>query len=79
MRQDFWARWRLEYINKLQTRKWLKNGPKIVIIGTVVIEDKNLPYTQWAIGRITEIHPGEDDLVRAVTIKTETGEMKRAN
>lgn len=79
MRQDFWARWRLEYLNELQTRnKWLKDGPRIDIGTVVLIKDKNLPCTQWPIGRITEIHPGEDGIVRAATIKTGAGEMKRA-
>jgi len=80
VRQDFWARWNIEYLNELQTRsKWTKDGPKLVTGTIVLIKDKTLPCTQWALGRITEIHPGDDGVVRAATVKTMTGEVKRSS
>ncbi|XP_077278039.1 uncharacterized protein LOC143906112 [Temnothorax americanus] len=79
VRQDFWARWYLEYLNELQTRsKWIKDGPKLNIGTIVLIKDRNLPCTQWLLGRITKLHPGEDGIARTVTIKTAGGELKRA-
>ena len=79
VRQDFWARWSLEYLNDLQVRsKWIKDGEKIDIGAIVLIKEKNLPCTQWALGKIVETHPGEDGTVRAVTVKMATGTVKRA-
>ncbi|XP_077255210.1 uncharacterized protein LOC143893559 [Temnothorax americanus] len=79
VRQDFWARWNLEYLNELQMRnKWVKDGPKLDIGTIVLIKDKNLPCMHWALGRITELHPGVDGVVRAATIKTAAGQIKRA-
>ncbi|XP_018366326.1 PREDICTED: uncharacterized protein LOC108763318 [Trachymyrmex cornetzi] len=50
VRQDFWKRWNIEYLNKLQKRvKWIKDGPKINEGSVVLINDKNLPcMRQWA-------------------------------
>lgn len=78
VRQDFWARWNLEYLNELQKRaKWAKDGPKIEAGTVVLIKDKNTPCTQWALGRIIKLHPGRDGVTRAATIKTANGELTR--
>ncbi|XP_067214206.1 uncharacterized protein [Linepithema humile] len=78
VRQDFSSRWSLEYLNELQIRcKWTKDGE--TIIGMIVlIKEKGLPCMQWALGKILQTHPGTDDIVRTVTIKTATGELKRS-
>ncbi|KYN12710.1 hypothetical protein ALC57_15113 [Trachymyrmex cornetzi] len=79
VRQHFWARWNLEYLNELQVRvKWVKDEPQFVTGAVVLIKDKNLPCNQWALGRITKIHPGDDGRVRAATVKTANGEVERA-
>lgn len=78
VQQDFWARWNLEYLNELQRRaKWIKNGPEIKIGTVVLIKDKGLPCTQWALGRITKLYPGEDGIARAADVKTTKGEIRR--
>ncbi|XP_011859725.1 PREDICTED: uncharacterized protein LOC105557165 [Vollenhovia emeryi] len=78
VRQDFWARWYLEYLNECQKRqRWDKDGPKLKVGTVALIKDKNLPCSQWAMGKITELHPGEDGVARAATIQTATGELKR--
>jgi len=79
VRQDFWTRWNLEYLNELQRRnKWTTDGTKLEVGAIVLIKTKGLPCTQWALGRITELHPGEDEIARVATIKTANGEIKRA-
>lgn len=79
VRQDFWSRWRLEYLNELQVRsKWAKEGSKIDIGTVVLLKERNLPCTQWAMGRITSVHPGDDGIIRAVNVKTASGQVKRA-
>jgi len=79
VRQHFWSRWNLEYLNELQKRsKWTDDGPRLEIGAVVLIKNKDLPCTQWALGRITALHPGEDKVARVATIKTANGEIKRA-
>jgi len=79
VRQNFWTRWSLEYLNELQIRaKWNKEGLKINIGDVVLIKDKNLPCTQWALGRVVTLHPGEDGTTRVATLDTAKGSVKRA-
>ncbi|XP_039311986.1 uncharacterized protein LOC120359240 [Solenopsis invicta] len=79
VRQDFWKRWSLEYLNELQVRrKWIKEGQRFEIGAVVLIKDKTAPCAQWNLGRITRLHPGDDGISRAATIKTVSGEIKRS-
>ncbi|XP_067216867.1 uncharacterized protein [Linepithema humile] len=71
VRQDFWTRWYLEYLNELQIRnKWVKDGSQVKLDTVVLIKDKNLPCTQWAMGRITKLHPGEDVRRRGMILES---------
>ncbi|XP_058827050.1 uncharacterized protein LOC131687034 [Topomyia yanbarensis] len=76
--QDFWRRWKMEYLSQLQsrTKNW---GPslKIDVDRLVVIVDANQPPMRWKLGRIDELHPGQDGVVRVVTVKTATGRLTR--
>ncbi len=33
--------------------------------------------TKWSLGRVTQVYPGKDQLVRVATIRTEKGSYKR--
>ncbi|XP_051161138.1 uncharacterized protein LOC127281463 [Leptopilina boulardi] len=68
LRQHFWGRWSKEYLNNLNTRvKWADGNHQIKEGTVVVIKEDNLPPMQWALGRVTETHPGEDGIIRVVT------------
>ncbi|XP_053686295.1 uncharacterized protein LOC128735835 [Sabethes cyaneus] len=76
--QDFWKRWRTEYLAQLQGRTKNWEPPTKVDVGKlVIIADSNQPPTRWKMGRIHKLHPGPDDIVRVVTIKTATGYLQR--
>lgn len=78
VRQDFWARWYLEYLNELQVRhKWTKDGSQLDTSTVVLIKDKRLPCTQWVLGRIIRLYPGNDGVTRTVSIMTASGEIMR--
>lgn len=76
--QQFWQRWRTEYLQSLQNRsKWSKVEENLRVGDLVLIrEDFETPLA-WRKGRIIQVHAGSDDLVRVVTLKTEAGEVKR--
>jgi hypothetical protein len=80
LQQHFWRRWSSEYLHHLQQRsKWQDKTDKPFKVGSLVLLcDDNLPPLQWKLGRIQELHPGSDGLVRAVTVKTLTGSVRRA-
>lgn len=79
MKEHFWRRWSAEYLHYLQSRpKWNNDVIKIEIGAMVVLKDDNTPPHQWRIGRIVATHPGQDGVVRVVTVRTTTGEYRRA-
>lgn len=74
----FWQKWSKEYIAELQTRtKWKFQSDNLQIDQMVLIKDDNLPAANWKLGRIIAIHPGNDQVVRVVTVKTATNVLKR--
>ena len=79
MLQQFWKRWSSEYITRLQQRpKWMQTHESITEGSLVIIRDENLPPLQWKLGRVIKVHPSKSDKhVRAVTLKTESGEIQR--
>lgn len=78
-RQQFWKRWSAEYLHQLQQRtKWKRNeGPPIETGQLVVVKEEGLPPQAWLLSRITEVHPGADNVVRTATVKTARGIFKR--
>ena len=80
MRQHFWTRWQKEYLNHMISRsKWQTNKDQSIIqVGTlIVLKEDNLPPMNWKLGRIVEVHPGQDNIVRIVTVRTSTGTYTR--
>lgn len=79
MHQMYWNRLSKEYLPQLQQRLKWKEVHNNVKTGTLVlIKDDNLPSLKWSLGRISEVHVGEDNKVRVVTLKTANGYLKRA-
>lgn len=78
--QHFWSRWNNEYLSHLQQRgKWMTDNPSKIGIGfMMLIKKENTSPLQWKIGRIVELHPGSNGIVRVVSVKTTTGQLKRS-
>ena len=77
----FWSRWLREYLNQMINRsKWKSATPQESIkIGTLVIlKEDNLPPMSWKLGRIVDVYPGEDKIVRVVSVHKSTGTYKRS-
>ena len=78
MMQQFWHSWNREYLTSLQTRtKLLKIKPAPEIGDVVLIRNENSPPGKWPMGRIIELHPGVDEIVRVVTLQTSSGQLRR--
>ncbi|XP_076660445.1 uncharacterized protein LOC143363797 [Halictus rubicundus] len=80
IKAHFWKRWKTEYLQELTVRrKWHSGGTFHLPIGSMVIlQEDNTPPMKWPLGRVTAIHPGEDGIIRVVTVKTSRGEYKRS-
>lgn len=78
VRQHFWKRWSKKYLNELQQRtEWFSNKTHDVGVGDFVIEEDNMPPLRWVTGRVIDTHPGDDGVIRVVTVRTAHGTYKR--
>ena len=60
-----------------QRPKW-KMTPNLARVGQLILlRNSNLPSCRWELGRIIKCHPGDDDLVQVISVKTSSGEYKR--
>ena len=67
----FWKRWVREYLPTLQIRgKWRKALPNLKRNALVLLVDDNVPRGHWNLGRVLEVYPGPDGMVRTVKVKT---------
>ena len=79
IKNDFWKQWYKQYINELIVHYQKQTSNIKLKKGMMVIlKDKDLPSMQWHLGRVEELHPGEDNVIRAATIRTSSGLHKRA-
>lgn len=68
---QFWHRWKTEYIQLLQRRpKWSKVSPNFATGDIVLLKDKQLKRHQWPIAKITSVKTNSDGLVRSVELVT---------
>ncbi|XP_062557227.1 uncharacterized protein LOC134222098 [Armigeres subalbatus] len=70
----FWRRWLSDYLPEITKRsKWFNRTDPIEVGHVVVIADPKLPRNCWPKGKIIEVHPGKDGVVRSATVRTSTG------
>lgn len=78
MLEQFWKRWSTEYLQHLQTlSKWQHRFHSLKIGSLVLVKDERYPPSKWALGRVIDVHPGQDNLVRVVTVRTQHSVYKR--
>ncbi|XP_011858471.1 PREDICTED: uncharacterized protein LOC105556028 [Vollenhovia emeryi] len=77
--QQFWERWQAEYLQELQRRnKWADGGDNITMDTLVLLKEDHVPPLQWSLGRVSALFPGQDGVVRVVSVRTRSGEVKRS-
>ncbi|XP_052754454.1 uncharacterized protein LOC128201460 [Galleria mellonella] len=76
--QVFWRTWQRDYLHTLQQRnKWLENRGSVNVNDLVILVESNLPTLSWKLARIVQVHPGPDNIVRVVSVKTASGSVFR--
>ena len=76
---QFWCKWRREFLTSLQTRqKWTKEVRNFSIGDIVLLKDNDLygSRNNWPLARIVEVFPDKDGLVRSVTVHIATRDPK---
>ena len=66
---QFWLRWRKEFLLSLQRRqKWVNPQRNMQVGDIVLIREDNVPRNCWRTARIDEVYASDDGLVRKVKI-----------
>ena len=75
-----WSRCYKEYLHTLQQRgKWTARNASSVKVGAMVLlREERSPVQQWRLGRVTEVFPGKDGVIRVVDIRTSHGQTRRS-
>ncbi|XP_068739655.1 uncharacterized protein [Montipora capricornis] len=69
MANQFWFRWRRECSPLLCARqKWNMHQRECKVGDIVMLQDDDLPSTQWPLARVTEVLPSKDGRIRKVQI-----------
>ena len=67
---EFWTRWRREYLQELQSRqKWIMKSKCLSVGDVVLVKDKVAKRNLWPVAVITKVRVSNDNLVRSATIK----------
>ncbi|KAL0818992.1 hypothetical protein ABMA28_008279 [Loxostege sticticalis] len=78
-KQHFWHRFALEYVSQLQQKSKWQTGKKELKLGSlVIVKDNTLPPLLWSLGRVVNVYPGSDGIVRVAELKTKRGTIRRA-
>ncbi|XP_076661056.1 uncharacterized protein LOC143364804 [Halictus rubicundus] len=77
VKQDFWTRWHKEYIHQLNLRQMEQRVSRHQHRDHRTLKDDHLPPLCWHLGRVQQVHPGTDGIIRAVTVRTINGTYKR--
>ncbi|BET03158.1 Pao retrotransposon peptidase [Nesidiocoris tenuis] len=76
--QNFWKRWRTEFLHTLQLRsKWRLPTTPIEKGAVVVLSKDNYPPLKWPLGIVEKVFPGTDGVIRVVEIRTPSGVYRR--
>ena len=74
----FWRRWSTDYLATLNNfYKWSHPTRNVSIDDIVILRDEVLFLSKSPIARVIDVHCGNDNLVRVVTLKTAKGIYKR--
>ena len=78
MRNEFWRQWKAEYLQTLQARtKWKDPLANPRLGDLVLVRSESTPPTKWLLARIIKVHPGKDQLVRVMTVRTASSTLTR--
>ena len=73
---EFWDRWRKEFLQALQLRKkWVKPKRNLQVGDIIMVKDENIPRNEWKLARVEEVFPSEDGLVRKVKLAMATSSL----
>merc|ERR1711973_942053 len=74
---EFWSRWRKEYLQSLQPRqKWTEERRNLQVGDVVLLKEEGAGRCHWPIARVCEVHKSKDGHVRSVSLKVRDSILK---
>ena len=69
--KEFRTKWKKDYLADLRTKQRIPktNEYRTPNVGDVVLINEDCSRMSWKVGRILELHPSTDDLVRVASVK----------
>ncbi|KAJ8962359.1 hypothetical protein NQ318_018342 [Aromia moschata] len=77
LRQELRRRFRSEYLGQLKLMSKGRPGQKVALGDVVLIGSDHQKRLDWPLGRVSEVIPGKDGLVRLVKVDTTNGQLLR--
>ena len=75
---EFWVRWRREYVQELQQRqKWIQPRRDIAVGDIVIVKEDDSTRSQWPLGRVAETYPSDDGSIRKVKLQIASRELNK--
>lgn len=75
---SFWSSWSNSCLQRYQAIwKWNRRTPNLKRGDMVLVVDERYPPAKWPLGRIIAVHPGNDGLIRTVTVRTQSSTIDR--
>ncbi|KAH7958665.1 hypothetical protein HPB49_004080 [Dermacentor silvarum] len=74
-----WIRWKKEYLLDLRTLHLYPSHPSssLQVDDVVLIEQPNISRDIWPLGRVVDVFPCQDGIIRACHVKAQDGKFKR--
>ncbi len=66
---SFWKLWSSQYLNQMQQRSRWRAVLKNLKVDNLVVIQEPTPLSSWRLGRVVEVRPGADGLVRVARIQ----------
>ena len=75
----FWQRWTREYLPTLIPRKkWRDHNRNFKPGDLVLVSSEHTHRSKWPLGRIIDVYPGKDNVVRIAKVRTPNNELIRS-
>ena len=73
---EFWTRWRKEYVHTLQTRnKWRFQKRSLKVGDVVILKDPSEVRNHWPLYIVEQVFPDKEGIVRTVTVRNSSGQQ----
>ena len=78
LNRHFWHRWMTEWIPSLSARKkWFHERKNLQVNDVVLVVSSDSHRAHWPLGRVIEVYPGKDGLIRSVKLQVGDKQLVR--